>query len=198
MTDRQKFGMIKWTGGDSRLPAYLYPQEAHRIIEATAGSRQADRDRLLLELLLQTGLRISEALAITPADLGTLDRQPICRIRKGKGGKERIVALPAGLSSELLIYCRQLSFEGEDRRIFRITRQRAWQIVKDAAGRAGVSKNVYLHLFRHSYAIGFLRETGHPQALMTLLGHSTPAMTLRYLKLLQTEDALKIAEGFEL
>ena len=179
MTDRQKFGMIKWTGGDSRLPAYLYPQEAHRIIEATAGSRQADRDRLLLELLLQTGLRISEALAITPADLGTLDRQPICRIRKGKGGKERIVALPAGLS-------------------FRITRQRAWQIVKDAAGRAGVSKNVYLHLFRHSYAIGFLRETGHPQALMTLLGHSTPAMTLRYLKLLQTEDALKIAEGFEL
>ena len=75
------------------LPEYLPPGEAHRIIAAAGGSRKAARDTLFLDLLLQTGIRISEALRITPADLTWLDRQPVLWIRKGKGGKTRQVAI---------------------------------------------------------------------------------------------------------
>ena len=167
------------------------------MIDAAGSGRHAARDRLFLDLILQTGLRISEALRITPRDLTWLDQQPVLLIRRGKGGKPRQVAVPARLASELLFYQREHRLSLHDR-CFPITRQRAWQIIKKAAQAADITKNVYPHLFRHSYALEFLKQTGHPQALMTLLGHSTPSMTLRYLRLLQVEDALKIAEGVEL
>ncbi|MFC2001846.1 tyrosine-type recombinase/integrase [Chloroflexota bacterium] len=179
------------------IPEYLQPGEARQIINAAAGNRQGARDQLFLDLLLQTGIRISEALRITPGDLTWLDRQPVLWIRLGKGGKTRQVSLPARIAAELLEYQRQRQLGSRDR-FFSITRQRAWQIIKTAAGAAGISKNSYPHLFRHSYAIEFLRQTGHPAALQKLLGHTTPAMTLRYLRLLQVEDALKIAEGVEI
>lgn len=190
------FPLVKYQG-EKDLPAYLQPQEARQIINAAAGNRHAARDQVFLDLLLQTGIRISEALRTTPGDLTWLDRQPVLWIRRGKGGKTRQVALPARIAAQLLEYQRQRQLNSGDR-FFPITRQRAWQIIKTAAGSAGVSKRAYPHLFRHSYAIEFLRQTGHPVALQRLLGHTTPAMTLRYLRLLQVEDALKIAEGVEI
>jgi integrase/recombinase XerD len=167
------YALTRWQGVKD-LPEYLQPTEAHRLIVAAADNRRGDRDSLFLDLLLQTGIRVSEALAATPSGIIEVDKQPVLVIKRGKGGKARQVSL-----------------------FFPITRQRAWQIIKLAAQRAGIDKRTYPHLFRHSYAIEFLKQTGHPQALMTLLGHSSPSMTLRYLRLLQVEDALKIAEGVE-
>ena len=188
------FAVVRWQGAKN-LPDYLRPQEAHQIIEAATGPA-ASRDKVFLELILQTGLRISEALKITPADLAWLDGQPVLKVRQGKGKKDRRVAMPYGLAAHLAYYAGDRRVERGDR-IFPFTRQRAWQIIKRAAAAAGVDKNVYPHLFRHSYSIEFLRQTGHPQALMTLLGHSSSAMTMRYLRLLQEEDALKIAQEVE-
>ena len=124
------------------LPEYLPPGEAHRIV-AAAGNRHGARDRLFLDLLLQTGIRISEALQITPADLTWLDRQPVLWVRKGKGGKTRQVAVPARIAAELLEYQRQHQLGSGDR-FFKISRQRAWQITKAAAGAARVPKGFIL------------------------------------------------------
>ena len=190
------FSLVKYQA-EKDLPDYLPPAEAHRIIEAAAGSRQGARDQLFLDLLLQTGIRTSEALRITPADLTWLDRQPVLWVRRGKGGKTRQVAVPARIAGELLDYQRRDRLDQGDR-FFPISRQRAWQITRAAAGAVQIRKRVYPHLFRHSYAIEFLRQTGHPAALQKLLGHTTPAMTLRYLRLLQVEDALKIADQVEI
>ena len=191
-----RFPLVRYQG-EKELPEYLQPQEARQIINAAGGSRHAARDRLFLDLLLQTGIRVTEALRITPGDLTWLNRQPVLWIRRGKGGKVRQVSLPARIAAELLEYQRQRQLNSGDR-FFPVTRQRAWQLIKSAASSAGISKNTYPHLFRHSYSIEFLRQTGHPAALQRLLGHNTPAMTLRYLRLLQVEDALKIADGFEI
>ncbi|MBA7661739.1 Tyrosine recombinase XerD [subsurface metagenome] len=190
------FPLVRYQG-EKDLPEYMLPVEAHRVITAAGNNRRGARDQLFLDLLLQTGIRTSEALRTTPADLTWLDRQPVLWIRKGKGGKTRQVAIPARIAGELLDYQRQHRLDQGDR-FFRITRQRAWQITRRAAGAAGVTKRAYPHLFRHSYAIEFLRQTGHPAALQKLLGHSTPAMTLRYLRLLQVEDALKVANQVEI
>ncbi|MBA7607864.1 Tyrosine recombinase XerD [subsurface metagenome] len=189
------YALTKWQGVKD-LPEYLQPTEAHRLIEAAADNRRGERDSLFLDLLLQTGIRVSEALAATPSDIIEVDKQPVLVIKRGKGGKTRQVSLPTRLAYQLLRYQKEQGI-GTNTRFFPITRQRAWQIIKLAAQRAGIDKRTYPHLFRHSYAIEFLKQTGHPQALMTLLGHSSPAMTLRYLRLLQVEDALKIAEGVE-
>ena len=63
--------------------------------------RQQDRDVLLILLLFQTGLRISEALSLT---VGHLSRQPGAREVLGKGSKLRLVACPAPLVHRLKAY----------------------------------------------------------------------------------------------
>ncbi|GAJ03534.1 unnamed protein product, partial [marine sediment metagenome] len=135
-----RFPLVRYQA-EKDLPEYLPPGEAHRIIEAAGGSRHAARDTLFLDLLLQTGIRISEALRITPADLTWLDRRPVLWIRKGKGGKTRQVAVPARIAGELLDYQRRYRLDQGDR-FFRISRQRAWQITLAAASAAGVPKRV--------------------------------------------------------
>jgi integrase/recombinase XerD len=83
---------------------------------------------------------------------------------------------------------------GLDDRLFRINRKRAWQIIREAAERAGINKKVYPHLLRHSDAIERLRQTGNPRALQLHLGHASPLMTMRYLATLTAEDALRIQQ----
>jgi integrase/recombinase XerD len=79
-------------------------------------------------------------------------------------------------------------------RFFPIKRSRGWQIIKAASLRSGFNKRVYPHLFRHSDAIERLRQTGNPKALQLHLGHSSPAMTLRYLSTLTFEDAIRVQQ----
>jgi integrase/recombinase XerD len=73
-----------------RLMPYLTPEEIRRLCEGCRG-RQRDRDALLILLLFQTGLRISEALGLT---VGHLSRKPGALEIVGKGGKVRLGGLP--------------------------------------------------------------------------------------------------------
>ena len=87
-----------------------------------------------------------------------------------------------------------LRVENDDDMIFDINRQRAWQIVKEVAEKAGIQKKVFPHLFRHSDAVERLRRTGNPKALQIHLGHNSTLMTMRYLSTLTAEDALRIQQ----
>jgi integrase/recombinase XerD len=73
-----------------KIVPYLTPGEVQRLCAACRG-RQRDRDALLILVLFQTGLRISEALGLT---VGHLNRQPGALEIVGKGGKPRLVACP--------------------------------------------------------------------------------------------------------
>ena len=148
---------------------YLTPAEVARLAASCPG-RNRTRDQLLIHTLFQTGVRISEALSLTPRHIGTQARGAVPDIR-GKGGKSRLVACPDRLAHRLksVAFDRKL---GLDDRIFKINRRRAWQVIKAAAERAGINKRVYPHLFRHSGAIDRLRQTGNPRALQIHLGHA--------------------------
>ncbi len=146
-----------------------------------------------MDTLFQTGLRISEALALTPRHLGSLHAGTVLTIQ-GKGGKPRLVACPDLLAARLKSYAYDQGL-GLDDRFFPITRKRGWQIIKAAAARAQLPKKVWPHLLRHADAIERLRQTGHPQALMLHLGHHRPLMFRRYLSTLTAEEAVRIRQG---
>ena len=154
-----------------------------------------ERDRLLILLLFQTGLRISEALALTPALIRSFEGRPAMEI-VGKGKKFRMVALPKNLREKLESYAYRARIEPQGK-FFDINRSRAWQILNEARMAAGIEKRVFPHLLRHSDAIIRLRKTGNPKALQYHLGHNSPAMTLRYLATLTQEDALRIQQDVE-
>ena len=173
-----------------RLVPYLTPEEVQQLCAGCRGRHQV-RDTLLILVLFQTGLRISEALSLT---VGHLSRQPGALEIVGKGGKPRLVACPAALMHRLKAFAFDRGL-GLDDRLFPVGRKRAWQIIGAAAAQAGLGKRVYPHLFRHSGAIERLRQTGNPRALQLHLGHASPLMTMRYLSTLTAEEALRINQA---
>lgn len=171
--------------------SYLTEEDVRQLTEGC----KKERDRLLVMVLFQTGLRISEALSLTPASIRSFEGRPALEII-GKGKKLRMVALPVNLGEKLLSYAYRLKIEPESR-FFRINRSRAWQIINEAREASGIEKRVFPHLLRHSDAIIRLRKTGNPKALQYHLGHNSPAMTLRYLSTLTQEDALRVQQEVE-
>ena len=154
--------------------------------------RRGERDSLLVRTLYETGLRISEALSITPAKIEKHgDGYAISII--GKGNKPRMIACPAPLANELMAYAYKHTL-GTDSKIWMFSRTYAWLMINQAANRAGITKRIYPHLFRHSDVIERLRQTGNPKALQLHLGHSSMSMTMRYLSTLSQEDAVKIQQ----
>jgi len=168
--------------------SYLTEEDIRQLVEAC----RKERDRLLITLLFQTGVRISEALALTPAAIRNFEGKPAMEIL-GKGKKLRMVALPVNLKEKLESYAYRVKIEPK-MRFFDINRSRAWQILNEVREAAGMEKRVFPHLLRHSDAIIRLRKTGNPKALQYHLGHNSPAMTLRYLSTLTQEDALRVQQ----
>ena len=171
---------------------YLTPADVNRLAAAAGQRRHGERDALLVRLLFETGLRISEALQITLQHLERFEGRPVLRIL-GKGRKPRLVACPPALAESLQAYAYRHQLALSDR-VFPINRQRAHQIIQAAGQQAGLQKAVYPHLLRHSDAIERLRQTGNPKALQLHLGHASPFMTMRYLSTLTAEDALRIQQ----
>jgi len=178
-----------------RIVPYLTCDEVRILVEEAKKRRKGERDALLILVLFQTGLRISEALSLTPSHIESFEGRPVLRVM-GKGGKMRVVALPERLVDKLRAYAYQKGIK-PDEKFFPINRQRAWQIIKEASKRAGFSKNVYPHILRHSDAIERLRQTGNPKALQHHLGHASPLMVMRYLSTLTQEDSLRIQQQVE-
>ena len=162
-----------------KLPYYLTPEEAHQIISASRNSR----DRLFLRLLWETGVRVSEATCLRLCDVSRDGVRVL-----GKGSVERVVFIQDSLVSEILLYAQELALGRNDylfasRKGGHITKQRADQIIKEAARRARLERNVHAHLFRHGYAINFLNCSGRLDALQEQLGHKDINTTRIYLRL---------------
>ena len=88
----------------TKVVTYVTPEEVRQIESAALESpRKGEREMLLVRVLFQTGLRISEALSLTPAHLETFEGRPNLRII-GKGGKPRRVACPTALAENPQAY----------------------------------------------------------------------------------------------
>jgi integrase/recombinase XerD len=132
--------------------------------------------RLLLRLLWETGLRITEALTLTYTDIYPDGVNII-----GKGSKQRFVPCQAPVLGELLRY-RETHRE---QKIFQkiTTEVGALKLMRRLAKKSGIEKRVHPHLFRHSFAINFIQQTGNPFALQDIGGWSDMETIKIYMRL---------------
>ncbi|MFJ4264929.1 site-specific tyrosine recombinase XerD [Paenarthrobacter nicotinovorans] len=186
-----------------RLPKAISVGEVTRILEA-AGSDTATglRDRALLEFLYSTGARISEAVGLDVDDVSLADpgAGPAIVRLFGKGSKERLVPLGSygarAVGSYVVRGRPLLASKGKgtpalflNARGGRISRQSAWTILKTAAERANITKDVSPHTLRHSFATHLLEGGADVRVVQELLGHASVTTTQVYT--LVTADTLR-------
>ena len=146
------------------------------------------RARLLMLLQWRAGLRVSEALALQPADLSLDSDMPTIRVRQGKGSRGRIVPVHPELQQALtaVLQFADVSSKG---RIIGASRSTAWRWVQAAVERAEElgalppGRRVGTHTFRHSYARHLLLHGVPINYLSRWLGHRSIRTTLVYLEL---------------
>ncbi|MFK0002464.1 site-specific tyrosine recombinase XerD [Paenarthrobacter sp. NPDC090522] len=186
-----------------RLPKAISVDEVTRILEA-AGTETATglRDRALLEFLYSTGARISEAVGLDVDDVSLQETGPGPAIVRlfGKGSKERLVPLGSYGARAVGAYVVRgrplLASKGKgtpalflNARGGRISRQSAWTILKTAAEKANITKDVSPHTLRHSFATHLLEGGADVRVVQELLGHASVTTTQVYT--LVTADTLR-------
>jgi integrase/recombinase XerD len=171
-----------------KLPAVLAVPEIESLLGATDPEEKlAWRDRAMLELAYATGVRVSELVGLTMADL-LLD-EGLVRVL-GKGAKQRLVPIGRRAIGAASIYIRDvrpsLDRGQTRRRVFLNARGRplsrvgAWGIIKKCAKRAQIQKRVTPHTLRHTFATHLLEGGADLRAVQEMLGHADLATTQLY------------------
>lgn len=173
------------------LPEVLTVGEIDSMIAAIDCSKEeCRRDRAMMEVLYGCGLRVSEMTGLeisrTYLDDGFL-------VVLGKGDKERVVPMSETSVEEVREWLKDRSRmkvkPGDENILFlnrrggRLTRQRAFQIVKGLAEAAGIRKSISPHTLRHSFATHLLEGGANLRAIQQMLGHESIATTQIYIHL---------------
>lgn len=155
------------------------------------------RDRATVLFLLDTGVRVSELVNLTLADVdqraGTVQVRGKSRMNSGQG-KRRTVYLGKTSRKALWQYLTAREEKEKTAPLFatldgrKQDRRHLGRHLSRLGERAGVP-NVYPHRFRHTFAISFLRQLPNIYALQNLMGHSDLKMMRRYLALAQADCA---------
>lgn len=188
---------VKPPSATKQLPKALSFTEIEALLNAVGVDAKGDlsvlmiRDRALLELLYGTGARISELINLTVDEVTHLSSQnPILRLH-GKGDKQRLVPVGkpamAALDAYLVRSRPVLAKSGKgtpalflNARGGKLSRQSAWQILQDAAERAGLAGKVSPHTMRHSFATHLLENGADVRVVQELLGHASVTTTQIY------------------
>lgn len=171
-----------------KLPEFLSESEIENILSVFDGSRfNILRTFVIIDLLYSSGIRISE---LTDLVLESINLDELWIRVTGKGGKQRYVPINKNTAKILKIYLseRELKFKNKDVSSFvflnksgkKISRIQVWKDIKKIARQAGIKKNVYPHIFRHSFATHLLLRGADLRAISEMLGHSNLSTTQIY------------------
>lgn len=171
-----------------KLPASLSEDDVEKLLAAPDVEVALElRDRAMLEVLYACGLRVSELVTLTLAQVNQV--QGVIRIT-GKGGKERQV--PMGEEAlwwyerylrhgrTALLAERQSDVAFPSRRGDQMTRQTFWHRIKHYAVRAGITKSLSPHTLRHAFATHLVNHGADLRVVQLLLGHSDLSTTQIY------------------
>jgi len=167
--------------------SYSYERDGKTI---TAPRVTALRDKAIILLLVDTGLRVSE---LCRARIGDLDIRNHRLKVLGKGSKERILRMDARTTQAIWTYLTTRPEAKEDDPLFsnynsnrRMKRRSVLALTKRLGDAANVS-GCNPHRFRHTFAVAFLRNGGNIYALQEMLGHASLDMCKRYLAIAQAD-----------
>ena len=170
-----------------KLPDTLTIDEVGMLLDACPTETPTQlRDKALLEVLYATGARISEVLALVVDDIA--ETRDFIKVT-GKGDKQRIVPVGGATQRALEAYLvrgRPALSKGKSHAVFlnkrggALSRQSSWAIIKDAASRAGIEKEISPHTMRHSFATHLLEGGADVRTVQELLGHASVTTTQIY------------------
>lgn len=177
-----KFKHIPYAKKEKKLPQALEENE----IEAILSVCENIKHKAILYLAYACGLRVSEIIDLKIADIDS-DSMTI-NINLAKGKKDRIVPMPQELLDILRDYFKIYRpkiylFNGQystNEIPTQYTDRSINQFFKDLALKAGIKKNVHIHLLRHSYASHSLEQGTDIRYIQEILGHSSPLTTQIY------------------
>ena len=192
------FNHLKTPRIDKRVVQALTPTEIERLFKECSGKSMMDvRNKAILSVFLDTGLRVSELANLLLEDLD-VDTGSIL-VRHGKGGKQRVVRIGSKAQKALWKYV-TIYRKSESDHLF-VNRsgdpldvQGIKIMIKRLGDKAKVK--VHPHKLRHTFAISFLRAGGDVFSLQYLLGHTSLQMTQRYLQSLNANDAMNAHKKF--
>lgn len=170
------------------LPEVLTVEEIDRIIEAVDMDKaEGQRNRAILETLYSCGLRVSELCNLKMSDL--YFTEGFIKV-EGKGSKQRIVPISQRAIKEIRYWL-------IDRQVWRvkpgyedyvflarwgkgISRIMIFHLIKELADKAGITKKISPHTFRHSFATHLLEGGANLRAIQAMLGHESITTTEIY------------------
>lgn len=165
----------------AKNPRFLTDEEAFRLEQATYRSRQSLRDRLIVALGLQLGLRLSDMLGLRYRDI----HQSYIRVLR-KGEKEQRLPLPPSIESIIRQIHRETRPELDDFLLINhrgqpLTSRGVQKIIDRLRKEAGIQRALSPHALRHTFASTLAARGASLTAIKELMGHERLSTTERYL-----------------
>ncbi len=185
------FKLIKNPKLEKKLPNFLSYEEIRKIFDSIKCNTVLDyRNKLIIELLYASGLRVSELVNIKISDISFNER----KIKVlGKGKKERITFYGIPCEKALNDYLKVRNSDNEylilNKYNQKISTRAIQQIVDKISLNAAINNNISPHTFRHTFATHLLNNGADIKSVQELLGHSSLGTTEVYTHI--TNDYLK-------
>ncbi|MGV4513812.1 site-specific tyrosine recombinase/integron integrase [Ornithobacterium rhinotracheale] len=172
-----------------KLPDTLSLEEINKIVEnIDLSQKHGERNKAIIEMLYGCGLRVSELTELKISDL--YFEEDFIQVL-GKGNKKRLVPIAQYTQKVLtnylqLVRSHQTIQKAYSDHVFinnrgtKLSRVMVFNIIKEAAERAGIKKNISPHTFRHSFATHLLENGGDLRSIQLMLGHESITTTEIY------------------
>lgn len=176
------------------LPEVLSVDEINKIIEAIDASLdEGFRNKVIIEVLYATGMRVSELISLKLSDI--YFEEALIKVT-GKGNKQRFIPIHQNALHLLNIYINEIRSKFYDekrsknyvflnRRGTPLSRVMVFTFIKKYAEAAGIQKKISPHTFRHSFATHLVEAGADLRAVQDLLGHESILTTEIYTHLSQ-------------
>ena len=172
----------------TRLPVVLSVEEIESILRIIDLSLpEGHRDKAIIELLYSCGLRVSELVNLKISDI--FFEEEFIRVI-GKGDKQRLIPVGAPAIDAIKLYLKQrlhinpITKDSDilflSRRGRRMNREMVFLIVKREAEKAGITKSISPHTFRHSFATHLVENGADLRVVQQMLGHESILTTEIY------------------
>lgn len=181
------FSLLNGPKKEKKLPRYFEYNELESLFEACDLSNAlGQRDRLILEMLYATGVRVGELVSIKVSDINFSSRTILIL---GKGNKERIVPYGDYCEEILKLYLKDgyLSLNNQNSpylflnaRGGKLTERGVRYLLEEIIKKTSVQKNISPHMIRHSFATHLLNQGCDLMTVQKLLGHESIKATQIY------------------
>ena len=173
---------------EKKLPHVLSPNEIDKLIDFYNHDLFiSSRNKTIIDFMYSTGCRVSELINVEESDIDI--EEAFVRL-EGKGSKQRIVPLGSKVLINLESYLplRNKDRKSKNNKLFisksykNLDRTAVFRIIKSTGVKAGIDKELYPHILRHSAATHMLEGGCDLRTVQEFLGHSSVSTTQIYTK----------------